>query len=105
MYTLHYFTTLRVHEHGSAVCLRFFNHHIDNAARHREWKSNLDRTGILVKQFASRFHQAIQIQLGKDNFQTALQITYSILLVRVMLHNVFDRFVGDDNLLRLERHL
>ncbi len=97
-------TYLRVHEHGRTVGLRLFNHHVDNTTGDSERKRDLNRTGILVKEFASRFHQAVQVQLGKDNFQTAFQVSHTILLVRVMFHDVFNCLIGNDNLLRLECH-
>lgn len=96
---------LRVHKHGRSVRLRLFNHHVDNTTGDSERKCDIDGTGVLVKQFAPRFHQAIQVQLGKDNLQTALQIAHAILLVCVMFHNVFNCLVGDNNLIRLECHL
>ena len=99
------FTYLRVHEHGRTVRLRLFNHNVDNATSNREWKCHIDGTGILVKQLASRFHQAVQIQLGKDNLQTAFQIAHTILLISVMLDHVFNRLIRNNNLVRLECNL
>ena len=95
---------LHIHIVPAAIIYYFFYQFIDNRRGHLHRKFHFDGH-FAFKDVGVGPHQAVQVQLGVNDLEAALERPHPIFFVGIVGYDIMERFVRDRNIGWLEFHL